>query len=226
MLDKNDLITVMNECRVELVGVSDAQLKSTMYEVMDEFFRDTMSWKEQIIFNVAPPATQPATDQQLVTALSYPIAPAEGQIIQLDGVINNNGGGFVAALMPDPGTIQLSSLPNQAAQYVACVSKNVSLPLTRDGFPIAPSWMLQKWHLAIKAGILGNLMNQKNKSFSNTPGAEYWLKKFRQFIQNVRSATLRANTQGAGAWRFPQAFRSYSQKGGVPVYSTGNERSG
>lgn len=226
MLDKNDIITVMNECRVELTGVSDAQLKSSMYEVMDEFFRDTMSWKEQIPFSVAPPAAQPATQQALTAALQFPIAPSEGQIIQLDGVYNNNGGVPVPALMPEVGTVLLQHLPNQASTYIACVSKNVCLPLTKEGFPVAPEWVLKKWHLSIKAGILGTLMNQKNKSYSDAKGAAYWLSKFRQYIANVRSATLRANTQGASAWRFPQSFRSVSQKGGVPVYGTGNDWSG
>lgn len=226
MLDRNDIDTVMNECKVELTGVSDAQLKSSMFEVMDEFFRDTMSWKEHILFNVSPPASQPTTQQTLNTDLEFPIAPSEGQIIQLDGVFNNVGGVYVPALMPHVGIVRLTYLPNQASTYIACVAKNVCLPLTREGFPIAPHWVLQKWHLAIKAGILGTLMNQKNKSYSDPKGAQYWLSKFRQFVQNVRTATLRANTQGAAAWRFPQQFRSISQKGGVPVYGNGNDWSG
>ena len=226
MLDRNDIDTVINECRVELIGVSDAQLKSTMFEVMDEFFRDTRSWKEQIVFNVAPPATSPATQQQLATALTYPISPSEGQIVGLDGVFNNNGGTYVPAIMPDVENVLLAYLPNQASQYVACVWKNVSLPLTREGFPIAPQWVLQKWHIGIKEGMLGALMNQKNKSYSDPKGASYHLSKFRQFVQNVRTLTLRGNTYGAAAWRFPQSFQSRSQKGGVPVYGTGNDWSG
>ena len=235
MLNASDLVTVMNQCRVELTGVSDAQLKSTMFEVLDEFFRDTMSWQEEIVINVAPPAAQPTTPQGWQQALSYPITPVDGQIIALDGVTNTNGS-FVGATMPMTGTaatqgdgnstgavVLLQSPPNQAQQYTVYVSKTVALPLTRDGYPIAPSWVLSKWHLAVKVGILGNLMNQKNKSYSDSKGALYNLTKFRQFIQNVRSAALRANTKGATAWRFPQSFRSTSQKGGVPVYGIGND---
>jgi hypothetical protein len=225
MFDPNDLRTVMNQCRVELTGASDAMLKSMMYEVMDEFFRDTNSWREEVVFNVAPPAQQPQNPQQHQKAVSYPIAVSEGQIIRLDGVINVHRS-FVGAIMPHIGTVVLSHIPNEPQQYTAFVTKNVSLPLTKDGFPIGPEWLLKKWHLAIKCGIVGNLMNQKNKSYSDSKGALYNLQKFRQFVANVRSAVLRANTSGASAWRFPQQFRSISQKGGVPVYATGNEWSG
>jgi len=225
MFDPRNLETVMNMCRVELTGVSDALLKATMFEVMDEFFRDTNSWREEIVFNVAPPATAPATPQQFQAATAYPITPSEGQIIRLDGVINGNRS-QVAALMPEVGVIHLTHVPNFAQQYTAFVTKNVSLPLTKDDYPIGPDWLLQKWHLAIKHGMIGYCMNQKNKSYSDIKGALYNLQKFRQFVANVRSAVLRANTIGAAAWRFPQQFRSISQKGGVPVYATGNDWSG
>jgi hypothetical protein len=208
MLAPSDINVLMNQCRVELTGVSDALLKSTMYEVMDEFFRDTSSWREQIPFQASP------------TGISYAIAPTEGQIIRLDKV-TDPGGYFVPALMEEIPIVVLKNAPNQPVQYTATVIKNVCLPLTREGYPIGPDWVLPKWHLAIKHGILGNLMNQDNKSYSSKKTALYNLSKFRQFIGNVRSAVLRANTSGAQAWRFPQSFRATTQKGGVPPMSGG-----
>lgn len=236
MLNPNDVNTVFNQCRVELTGVSEALLKSALFETLDEFFRDTSCWKEELTINVTPPASQPTTPQGWEQALSYPIAATEGQIIALDGVCNANGSP-VRALLPMSGTaptqmgtsdavVLLQDTPNQAQQYTVYVTKTVSLPLTRDNLPIAPAWVLQKWHLAIKAGILGMLQNQKNKSFSDLVGAKYNLAKFRQFVANARSAALRANTRGASAWRFPQSFRSVSQKGGVPTYGNGNDWGG
>jgi hypothetical protein len=60
---------------------------------------------------------------------------------------------------------------------------------------------------------LGALKNQSNKSFSDGKGAIYNLAKFRQFVGNVRSAVLRANTAGASAWRFPQSFQGQYAEG-------------
>lgn len=236
MLNPSDVNTLFNQCRVELTGVSDALLKSALFETLDEFFRDTSSWKEELVINVTPPATLPTTPQGWEQVLSYPIRATEGQIIALDGVCNANGSP-IAALLPMTGTaatqmgnsdavVLLRDAPNQAQQYTVYVTKTVGLPLTRDDLPLAPPWVLQKWHLAVKAGILGMLQNQKNKSYSDLTGAKYNLAKFRQFVANVRSATLRANTKGATAWRFPQSFRSLSQKGGVPAYGNGNDWGG
>lgn len=213
MLSNADVNVILNQARVELTGVSDAGLKAALFEVLDEFFRDTRSWKEQITVGVAPPATQPTTPAAWRQALSYPLAVSEGQIISLDGVLDSNGSG-VAATMPDVETMLLQRQPNAVTQYFACVAKTVSLPLTKDNLPIAPEWVLQKWHLVVKAGLLGSLMNQKNKSYSDGKGALYWLAKFRGGIQSVRSATLRANTPGATAWRFPQSFAARTQRGG------------
>lgn len=208
MLNPLDINVVMNQARVELTGVSDAGLKAKMYEAMEEFFRDTSSWREQIPFNV------------ITTALAYTVVPAEGQIIRLEKV-TDPGGYFVPALMEDIPTVQLQNAPNQPVQYTATVTKNVCLPLTKDGYPIAPEWVLQKWHLAIKHGMIGMLKNENNKSYSDNKGAAYNLAKFRQMIANARSATLRANTAGAQAWRFPQSFRTTNQRGGVPPISGG-----
>lgn len=225
MLLNADVNTTLNQARVELTGISDAGLKAALFEVLDEFFRDTRSWKERVTVGVAPPATMPTTPAGWQQALSYPIAVSEGQIIALDGVLDSNGSG-IGATMPEVDTLLLQRQPNQAMQYFVCVSKTVSLPLTKDNLPIAPDWVLQKWHLVVKAGLLGTLMNQKNKSWSDAKGALYWLSKFRSGIQSVRSATLRANTTGATAWRFPQSFAARTQRGGVPVFGAGNDWNG
>ncbi len=213
MMNKQDINTVMNQCRVELTGVSDALLKSVMFEVLDEFFRDTSSWRETVDYTAIPDVA------------SYDLVVEEGQIIRLDCNYDANGS-FVPALMRDIPTLTLQHSLNTQQTLTAVVIKTVSLPLTSDGFPVAPDWVLQKWHLAIKHGMLGALKNQSNKSFSDGKGAVYNLAKFRQFIGNVRSAVLRANTAGASAWRFPQSFRAVSQKGGLPSIGSSNEWSG
>lgn len=205
---QDDINTVMNQCRVELTGVSDAQLLSTMYEVLDEFFRDTSSWREPIYYTALP------------TGTSYTLVPSGGQIIRLENNVDANGV-YVPALMTDIPTVVLQNAPNQQTALTATVTKTVSLPLTAQGVPVAPDWVLQKWHLAIKHGMLGYLKNQTNKSYSDPANAMFNMSKFRQLVQNVRTAVLRANTAGAQAWRFPQSFRTISQKGGVPVYASG-----
>lgn len=210
MMNPSDVNVVMNQARVELTGVSDASLKAQFYEVLDEFFRDTSSWRTQVQFTAIP------------NTLAYNLVVDEGRIMRLDNVVDLNGS-FIPALMADIPTVTLKHSPNTSQVYTATVIQNISLPLDGKGFPVAPDWLLQQWHLAIKHGIIGGLKTQNNKSFSDAPGGRYNLQKFRQMIGNVRSAVLRANTAGAQAWLFPQSFRTGTQRGGVPTFG-GSER--
>lgn len=205
MLVKADITQLMNQLRVELVGVSDAQLKARMFDTMAEFFNDSSAWTEVLSLPV------------ITTARSYAIAPTDGRILRLSGVADANGA-FISALMPDVGTVVLKYAPNVAQTYYVKVVKTVTLPTTKDGYPIAPDWTLAQWHNAIKEGMLGNMMNEKNKSYSDPKGALYHLTKFRKGITDARVSTQRANTEGAQAWRFPQQFRANTQQGGVPSF--------
>lgn len=222
MLQKIDVDNLMNQLRVELTGTSDALLHSMMYQVMTEFFDGTSFWTQGISINAIP------------AVCSYDITPTEGQIIRLDGVVKvpstvtgsstvPDGGYFVPAIMPHIGTIQAAHAPATAEQWCAHVVLNVSLPTLKQGVPIAPEFTLKQWFLAIKHGILGEMMNMQDKSWSNPKGALYHLSKFRGYIQSARSIKLRANTVGASAWRFPQGYRVNSQQGGVPSFG-GTER--
>lgn len=213
MLIKADIDQLMNQLRVELLGASDAQLRARLFDVMTEFFNDSSAWTEIIEFPV------------ITTERTYPVAPTEGQIIRLSGVWDAQCG-FIPALMKTVGEVTLKYTPNVAQTMFAKVVKNVSLPTTRDQYPIAPDWTLKQWHTAIKEGVLGNMMNEKNKSYSDSNGAKYHLSRFRKGITDARVSTLRANTEGTQAWRFPQQYRANTQQGGVPSFGVnGGERS-
>ncbi len=210
MLNKADTDRLMREVQVELIGAAELHIKAKAFDVMTEFFYDSGWWTEAISVPV------------LAGTQNYPIAPTEGQITRLFMVVDA-GGFFQPALLPDIGTITLKYTPNVSQTYTAVVVKNVLAPTAKDGWPIAPAQALQEFYLAMKEGMLGGLMNEKNKSYSDPKGALYHLSRFRKGIVDARIAVLRANTNGAQAWRFPQAFRANTQQGGVPSFA-GNER--
>lgn len=221
MLQKIDVDNLLNQLRVELTGVSDALLHSMLYQVMTEFFDGSSYWTEWLPINATSGKHR------------YPVTPTEGQIIRLDMVVKvssaangaapADGGYFVPSLMPEVGVIVAEHAPDTTEQWAAHVVLNVSLPTLRGGVPIAPEFTLKQWFLAIKHGMLGELMNQQDKSWSNSKGALYHLSKYRSYIQQARTIKKKANTNGATAWRFPQGFRVNSQQGGVPSFG-GRER--
>lgn len=210
MLNKADTERLMREVQVELIGASELHIKAKLFDILTEFYYDSGSWQETISVPVV-------AGTQL-----YDITPVEGQILRLV-VVTDAGGYFQSALMPCVGQLVLKYIPNVSQTFTATVAKSVVAPVAKDGWPIAHEQTLREFYLAIKEGMLGNLMNEKNKSYSDSKGALYHLTKFRKGITDARIATLRANTNGAQAWRFPQAFRANTQQGGVPSFS-GNER--
>jgi hypothetical protein len=210
-LRKIDVEQLFNEARVQLVGVSEGGLRGSFYDVMAEFFNDSSCWTQGV-----PIAVVPGT-------WCYSAAVPEGQIIRMVGVSDLNCN-FVPALMPEVGVVQLKYPPNTAQTYNAQFVTNVALPNGRDELPIAPHWVLPIWHVGILDGILGKMMGQVNKSYSNPASSAYHLKRFRDAIARARISKLRANTDGAQAWRFPQSFRTAGQQGGVPAIVSGTER--
>lgn len=210
-INKVDFDQLMNQAKVTLTGASDAGLKGAFYDVCTEFLNDSSAWTEDILVPI------------LTTRLTYPVATAEGQIIRLIGVTDGEDN-FVSALMANVGEIQLAYYPNNNATYTVRVVKNVSLPTSRDDIPLGPSWLLPLWHVGLLDGLLGKMMIQPQKSYSSEKAGPYHLKRFRDAIARARVATLRANTNGATAWRFPQSFRSSSQQGGVPSSGSSGER--
>lgn len=222
-INRIDFDQFMNQARVTLVGASEAGLRGAFYDTLSEFFNDSSAWTQDITITAQP------------TITDYPLVVNEGQIIRLVGVttpppppgsaINTLPQGlFIPALMANIGTLNLARAPTTTTQYLATVVTNVSLPTAKDQMPIAPDWVLPVWHVGILDGLLGKMMMQPQKSYSNLQQGAYHLKRFRDVIQRARISKLRANTNGAAAWRFPQQFRANSQQGGVPSVGSTNER--
>jgi hypothetical protein len=224
-IHKIDYDQLLNQARVKLIGASDGGLKGELYDVLTEFFNDSSSW------------TQDVTVPYLPNTQAYPVAVPEGQIIRLVGVsdwgqtvppiprVPNPNVSFVPALMPSIGTLVLQQAPNISGYYSVNVVTNVSLPTDRNQMPHGPDWVLPVWHLGILDGLLGKMMTQPGKSYANDKMGTYHLRRFRDAIARARISKLRANTNGAAAWRFPQQFRSTSQQSGVPAIGSASERS-
>lgn len=207
-----DFDQLMNQAKVTLLGASEAGLKGAFFDVLSEFFNDSSCWTQDVDF------------QALTTSTEYPLEVNEGQIIRLVGVSDDQNG-FIPALMADVGTVLLRAAPNSDTTYTATFVTNVALPTLRGAIPNAPDWTLPLWHTGILDGLLGRMMIQPNKSYSNLTQAPYHLKRFRDVVNRARISKLRAFTNGAQAWRYPQQFRTSNQQGGVPsVGSTGDRR--
>lgn len=203
-LDPREFDMLMNQARVKLPGASDVGLKLELFDVCKEFFSDSMSWYEDIEF------------QAVSGTRTYLLSPREqGQIIALGGVWDNNGVP-IAAFMHDFSSVRLVNIPTTTptAAWFARVYKTVVVPTTKDDLPIVPDWTLRVYAIHILDGLLGKMMGQQAKSFSDKTLSVYHLRRFRVGIQIAKVAAEAQNVRGAQSWSYPSSISS--QRGGKP----------
>ena len=207
MMDQQDVTRLLNLARTELAGASDAGIKAQLYDVCREFFKDSNSWYEHIKLSV------------IANERHYRITPADGgMILRLAAVFDNNKIAL-AAILPhlDPPSAELELVYPQNISFTArvVVTKQIVEPTTDDMLPDAPRWLLPVYHETILDGVLGKMMGQSTKSYSNDTLSTYHLRRFRDGIMQARVASERANLYGGQSWRYPNSYRTTSQRGGV-----------
>ena len=219
-LNKDDFEDFMNQARIKLPGSSDTGIMGALYEVLKEFFQDSLSWRSHVLFNVTA-GTQ-----------SYLITPRDnGQVIKLFGVWDGNRTP-VAAFMHEFGEIQVrwpvqvtttGNLDDNTSPatlgpnnpWLVAFAENVQRPVDRNMVPLCPHWVLKVYSGCILDGVVGWLMSEVNKSYTNDTKAAYHLRRFRSAIASARTAAARQNTVGAQTWGYPRGFDTKSQRGGV-----------
>lgn len=204
-LNPNEFDQFVTMAEMKLAGASQNGIKAELYDVLKEFFTDSNAWREDIQFQGKANVTD-----YLLTPLS------EGQIIRLIGTWDDKGIP-VPSFMAEFGTVKLLHGPefDPPSKWFSRVVKTVTHPITRDGVPIAPDWALRVYSVAIMDGLLGKMMGQQAKSYSNSTMSGYHLRRFRQAIKVARTEAEGANTVGAQSWAFPRFAGPGSQRGGV-----------
>lgn len=189
-----DLNRLMDNLRIRLPGATDEVLKLEYFSAMDQFFGASNIWTEDVDFAVT-------NDNK-----TYYVTPTGvANILRLMGVVNSNGT-VVAALMKTPGEITLVNYPNQADTYTLQFALTVKDPVTREGYPEYPDWILEKYGVDIIDGVLGRMMSQIAKPYSNERMAIYHMKRFQNTMAMAKVEAQHRNVYRGQSWRFPQTF--------------------
>lgn len=206
-ISRDDLGRILNNCRTQLPGSTDAAIQAMLFNVIDEFLTNSNAWNEWIPFTVG------ANNQ------SYLITPAQqGMIKRLGTIIDSNTVTYPATIVsfsPPAVSIWLVWPQNININVNAIVYKTIILPTTHDDIPIAPQWLLPLYERAIEAGVVGNMMLQIDKPYSDKGEGARLRKTFLNETASARVAAARGNLYGGQAWRFPGTWRTQSQRGGV-----------
>lgn len=198
--------------RISVIGASEANIKSKIYDALVEFFDYSSVWQELLVGNL------------FGNAQEYYLCPQEdpaGLIIRLDGVYDLNGFPIPAA-MRDPPYMRLAYLPQNPNPAFVRVIKSVSLPHDY-GLPQVPYWVIDRYGPYLYAGVMSLLQIEPDRPYSDPKLAALNHGKFREGVTNARVDALRQNTFGRNSWVYPQQFRTTSQQGGVSVGNNFNE---
>lgn len=215
-LQSNDVEMLLNNARIHLTGAADSGIKTELWNTISEFLKDSNSWIE---INRLPVVA--GTQEYLVTPRTG------GQIIRLSEVRDGNWFPIKAA-MPSPPMltvyqpVQVTTPPvsqddtelGGTKPWWLLLIKNIVLPQTKDQLPVAPEFVLRRYNEAITSGVIGRMMMQPMKSYSNPQLATYHLRKFRDGIVAARQEAWTQNLFGGQRWQFPQTFRTNNQRGG------------
>jgi hypothetical protein len=186
---------IMQNARIHLPGALDAAIKLEFFNVMDQFFRESDCWREQVDFTVR------------TTSLVYEIESDEGNavVVKLIELVDANDIP-VRAIMEIPGEVTLYELPIEVRTLSATVSLTTTDPVSDEDYPVFPDWVAQKYHDAIIAGILSRMMAHPAKPYMNERMGIYHGRRFRGYIAQARKDANQKNLYDGQAWRYPQNF--------------------
>lgn len=199
---------LIKNARVSLPGSLDDAILLELFNVMDQFFRESSIWTEDIPFTALP--SEPA-------GTVYYIEPESvSTIVRLLYVAN--GTGFrQRCIMPVPGEIVFMSPPSGQEPdadyvYMASVALSIIDPVQRDGYPEFPQWILEKYATGILSGLIGRMMAQPAKPYTNLQLALSHMNAFRKTISVAGTESLHQNVNNAQAWVFPRSFSTRSRR--------------
>ena len=175
-------------------GAIDDAVRLEVFNALNDFFQDTNIWYEDIDIDVV-------AGQQTYDLISSGLS----SIVRLLGVVDA-AERPVTAYMDTPGELQLRDNPITPTTYTARVSLTINDPLDREGNPVFPMWVLNKYQNDIIDGVLGRMMDHPAKPYSNPKQSLIHARKFRLAIAFARQEINRRNVYRAQRWQFPQSF--------------------
>lgn len=189
-----DLNRLMDNLRIRLPGALDTVLKLELFSVLNDFFQGSNCWYEDIDFPVTAGTTE-------YTIIPYNTAAP----VRLLGVVNS-AERPQAAVFSLPDALTLIAAPSEADTFTARVALTVSDPVSRDEYPVFPGWVLNKYNNDIQDGVLGRMMSQIAKPYTNERMAIYHMRQFRGAVALAKVEAMHQNVYRGQNWKFPQTF--------------------
>lgn len=183
----------MNDLQVKLPGVTPNAIRLELWNMLDDFCREGLAWRETITV----PLTAGVTD--------YVITPVGADIVRVYNV--DHASLDLTRTIYEFGTLRFGSTPTASDASVPAYVVAALAPAITQGADVenlVPGDMWSKFHRVFLKGTLGLMMAQPAKPYSNPQlGAFYW----RGYLSDRAVARRAADTNeipGAQIWAFPR----------------------
>lgn len=168
-------------------------LRLELWNVLDDFCRDTMAWGE----TVAVPL--------VADVASYLVAPAGTEVVQVSSVAHETLN--VDAAVFELGYLILDPVPtvdDALTPLTAACILTPSLTAGADLENLVPLDLLTRWHNALLAGLISAMMAQPAKPYSNPQLAAYHRRRYLSDRAHARRWADTLGEVGLQMWRFPR----------------------
>ena len=192
----SDISRLMDNLRVRVPGSSDAALRLELFNVVLDFCSDTNIWQQDIDVLITPGVTE------------YELIPEGIAYINRLMSITDADGRSVNATMPIPGTLALSTAPNEAQTYTARVALTITDPVTRDDYPVLPDWIWSRHNQDFQDGVQAKMFSQIAKPYSNERMAIFHMRNWSDSKARARVEARHHFSNEVQRWRFPQTFNA------------------
>jgi len=190
-------VDIMDYLRLNLPGALDGVLEMEISNTLDEFLSKTNAWVERLPVRVRP------------GKYDYIIKPASGLMVRLLGVGGADPDIWVPAAMHGLDTLSFRDDPGVTETWTAHVVVKQS---PNAGLESIPEWIYENHRLAVQHGVIGRMMTQNAKPYSNERLAIYHMRKFLALTAQVRAERAQQYLYRGQVWNYPQNFARGTQR--------------
>jgi hypothetical protein len=195
----------------QLGGCPLINMQAEWLNTAREFYTRTTCWRQELapISIIADTDTYTlvsgvtGADINLVHQISIPnrvLAPSANIPVVLGAQTSQTPTQYSS---PEPQIVKLWPSPTENIDFMVPI---VSLYPTSFDTTVMPEYLQNQFFEPLLDGMLGRLMNFKNKPFSNPEGAKYHLARFRSGMTQVRAVAIHGLNESENTWRFPRGF--------------------
>ena len=190
---------IFDTARLRLPGATDGVMQLEFMNVVQEFCVTTNAWVD-------------ATDVRLEPNVNlYDLVPPDAngdikRIMYIETLDTEAPAWTAPAWMPAPGVMQIGFVPQAPQDIVVFVALQPNELGCKQNFPGVPDWFWTEYTKAITDGLIGNMLVQPAKPYSNPQMGQFYLKRFASGMSTARIQADNGRRYGGQHWTFPQGF--------------------